>query len=179
MLQYHAARMEKTMQDCLGTRMKYRLEELLAPPPGNHPLQKCRILYGKDFFQAEWLPYQRKMHAGHKVVHDDTLDYSYKYADRQAIDRHVRQAPENHDVIFVRKGLVTDASYSNLVFFDGENWVTPQVPLLPGVMRAFLLDAGTILEGEIHPDDLGKSTVFKKINALNPFESAPVYFIGK
>ena len=177
MLPYHAARMERTLKECLGIRAGWRLEEILPLPGDIDPVQKCRILYGKDVFKTEWQPYQRTIHKGHLLVHDDTLDYRYKYADRQSIEKHVLKAPEYHDVIIVRDGMITDASYSNLVFYDGEHWVTPAKPLLPGVMRAYLLDSGTISERDMHIDDLRAYPVFKKINALNPLESAPVYFV--
>jgi 4-amino-4-deoxychorismate lyase len=177
LLSFHAARMERTLQECLGVRADFRLEEMLPDPPAGSSVLKCRVLYGRDLFETEWIPYERTIHTGHLVVRDDRLEYPYKYADRACIERHVSSAPDSHDVILVRNGLVTDASYSNLVFFDGRRWLTPAGPLLPGVMRAFLLDQGAIAEAEISLQDLHRYPVFRKINALNPWESAPVYLV--
>jgi 4-amino-4-deoxychorismate lyase len=43
------------------------------------------------------------------------------------------------DIIIVRNGFVTDASYANLIFRKGDEWFTPATFLLAGTMRAFLL----------------------------------------
>lgn len=171
--------MEWTLRRCFGINRRIDLEKVLQPPPDHGPLQKCRIQYGEDHWETEWIPYTRSVHSGHRIVDAGSLDYSCKFADRRGIEKLVKSVPAYHDILMVQDGLITDASYSNLVFFDGTDWITPDTPLLRGVMRAALLDAGRIREKRVTRSDLRTYQVFKKINALNPMDFAPVYLVSK
>ena len=74
------------------------------------------------------------------------------------------------DIIIVKDGLITDASYANLIFWDGENWFTPNTPLLKGVQREKLLKDGLIQEKEIKPSDLASYQKVALINAMLDFK---------
>jgi 4-amino-4-deoxychorismate lyase len=82
------------------------------------------------------------------------------------------------DILIIKKGMVTDSSYSNVVFKDlNGSWVTPSTYLLPGTRRASLLMRGEITECEIRSIDIGMYTELKLINAmlgLNDTEGIPV-----
>ncbi|MEM0942076.1 MAG: aminotransferase class IV [Bacteroidota bacterium] len=59
---------------------------------------------------------------------------------------------------------VTDGSYFNLVFWDGNKWITPDAPLLNGVRRQQLLAANKIKEAPISIADL---SAFEKVSLIN------------
>lgn len=99
---------------------------------------------------------------------DADIDYSYKYADRTALTGCLERRGDCDDVIIVRNGLLTDASYSNIALYDGEEWLTPRRPLLAGTMRAYLLDRGLVGEADIRPSDLRSFSSVSLINAMLP-----------
>ena len=76
------------------------------------------------------------------------------------------KAPSYDEVIIVKDGYITDTSYTNLCFFDGTTWFTPDTPLLPGTMRQRLLDQGIIKEKSIPLSDLNKYQSISLINAM-------------
>ena len=72
----------------------------------------------------------------------------------------------------MKNGLITDTSYANIVFWDGQNWLTPSTPLLAGTKRARLLHESKIKEAEIRVDDLIKYEKARIINALNDLDDS-------
>jgi len=72
--------------------------------------------------------------------------------------------------LIVKNGEVTDASFANIVFYDGKKWVTPKNPLLQGTQRAWLLDSGMITEAIITPGDLPGFIEARIINSMIRFE---------
>ena len=77
-------------------------------------------------------------------------------------------------MILAHNGFIKDASYANLAFFDGKNWVTPSHPLLMGTRRASLLNTQLITESPIHVKDLEKFIFLKCINAMMLWEESPI-----
>lgn len=61
---------------------------------------------------------------------------------------------------------ITDTSYSNVAFFDGRKYVTPDTFLLNGTRRQYLLGAGVLTERRITPSDLGGFERVVLINAM-------------
>ena len=179
LLDYHSKRMEKTIREVFGVKQKIDLSRILLRPSDVEPLQKCRIIYDREIRKIEWLPYSRNLTSWHQFVIDNSIQYKYKFENRDNLNSLKNQVGFGGDIIIVRNHLITDAYYSNLVFFDGEQWVTPENPLLEGVMRAYLIDQKIIRADHISFDDLNTFQVFKKINALNPFDLAPLYFINQ
>jgi 4-amino-4-deoxychorismate lyase len=76
------------------------------------------------------------------------------------------------DILIVKNGYITDTSFSNIVFFDGDKWVTPARPLLRGTMRESLLKTNYIEETDILVNDLKKFTIARLVNAMLPFRTA-------
>ena len=65
---------------------------------------------------------------------------------------------------------MTDASYSNIILFDGKNWITPETYLLNGVKRQFLLHQKVIKEAKVTIDNLHNFSKIALINAMRDFE---------
>ena len=100
--------------------------------------------------------------------------YPFKFTDRIWIQEFLANSGTD-EVIFTQNGYIKDASYANLVFFDGVKWITPSQPLLMGTRRAALLKAGIIFEAPIRIEDLKKFVGFKLINAMMLWEESPSF----
>src|SRR5215204_5048449 len=144
-LHYHQARVDRSQAELFQLRSAINLSaEITKHAYPKTGLFKCRIVYEKQIESIEFLPYEPRKIESLKVVHDHAIDYSYKYEDRSNIDLLFGQRQFCDDVLIVKNGFVTDSSFSNIIFFDGYNWVTPNTPLLRGTMRQFLIDAAEI-----------------------------------
>ena len=59
------------------------------------------------------------------------------------------------EVVFVHDGSLTEGSFTSVFVPRGDVLVTPRAgPLLPGVLRAELLESGRAIEGDLSPADL-------------------------
>ena len=76
------------------------------------------------------------------------------------------QKGNSDDILIVRDGLITDTSFSNIVFSDGDKWFTPEEPLLEGTTRNRLLAEAKIHTAPVRPGDLGQFNTFRLINAM-------------
>ena len=177
-LPYHEARVNGARADLFGCKAPLKLT-LEIPAALDHRVYKCRILYKEKIELVEFIPYQPRPINSLKLVYCDTIDYAYKFENRELINQLFAQKNECDDILIVKNGYVTDTSYSNIVFFDGNRWVTPSTPLLPGTQRQKLLDEKIIFEQDIRVDDLKNVRLAKPINALIAFEapSIPIHQI--
>ena len=71
-------------------------------------------------------------------------------------------------------GLITEATLGNLAFLLDGRWVTPEtdVGLLPGVEREARLADGTLIEAEVHLDDLPRAQQVAFLNAARGWHPA-------
>ena len=171
-LPYHLARMNKTLKDFFGDAHfdpELWINRIKAPGKG---LFKLRLLYSKEPIKAEFIPYQPKTWKTLRLVHTDSLQYGYKYADRSGLQKLFEQRGPCDDILIVHQGLITDASSCNVVFFDGKVWVTPAQPLLPGTCRQRLLDEGMIIKRDIPVEDIRNYQKVRLINAFYDLEEA-------
>lgn len=129
---------------------------------------KVRVEYSHDHCRVQATPYRPKHVASLRMVADNGIDYSYKYADRIALSKSLEKRDGCDEVIIVKDGLLTDTSYSNIAFFDGTHWLTPRVPLLAGTMRSWLLDNGLAKVADIRPADIASFSKASLINAMLP-----------
>jgi 4-amino-4-deoxychorismate lyase len=163
-LSYHLKRMEKTVRDVYNKSLpKLQLEIPVEARKGRF---KCRIEYDDTIRSVDFYPYMQKLRKRVAIVFDDNICYQYKSVDRRQLERLVNQT-KTDDVIIVRNGMITDASYCNLVFedFDG-NIFTPSDALLYGTCRQRLIDNGVVKERHSRVDELRcyKTVIF--INAM-------------
>lgn len=170
-LSYHQQRMDSTIATCTGKGNSVRLEDVLRKTPYPHRgLFKCRVVYNhRAVVQVEFLSYRHHRPDWLCVVRNDSITYAYKFTDRSGLEK-LKPARPGTDALIIRNGLVTDALYSNLLFYTGNRWLTPAQPLLRGTMRQVLLDAGEIEEEDIHEKDIRKFSLVKRINAMLQFD---------
>ena len=174
-LHYHQARMDRSVADLF--KVKNEIDLSVEVGKQTHPkagLFKCRIAYTTKVESIEFIPYEPRRIESLKVVYDNTIDYAHKYEDRSSIDALFGQRQFCSDVLIVKNGFVTDSSISNVIFFDGYKWVTPNTPLLRGTMRQFLIEAAEIKEQPVSVQDIPSFKTFRLINSMMGFDGPEI-----
>ncbi|MEM1123127.1 MAG: aminotransferase class IV [Bacteroidota bacterium] len=134
---------------------------------------KCRVTYGQHLKTIEVLPYSIRPIRSLQLV-ESQLDYTFKYEDRATLQTLFAQRGACDDVLIVKNDQITDASYSNVAFFDGQNWWTPNTPLLKGIQREALLRRGIIQEKSIPVHSIYEYSTIKLFNAMMGWETGPM-----
>ncbi len=172
---YHISRFLKTRKFFFPESETVDLEEIVTEEfrkyCSNHENTvsgtiKCRIVYSENIESVEFIPYEIKPIRTLKTVSCDRIDYSYKYSDRSAINRLMNSCRECDDILIIKNNLVTDTSFGNILFFDGERYFTPHLPLLKGTKRQLLLDKKIITEIKIEKNDIKRFKYLTIINAM-------------
>ncbi|MFP4562227.1 MAG: aminotransferase class IV [Spirochaetia bacterium] len=171
-LVYHQARLDRSMAHFFRSP-RVDLEMLLRdlPRPSRGTRYKVRVVYGREVREVTVRPYAVRDLKRVRIVHDDSIDYRYKYLDRSGLDELKRSAvpperTESEDILIIKNGLLTDTTFSNVALFDGHEWVTPDSVLLPGTRRARLIDEGKVRPVRIGCGDLTKYSRISFINAM-------------
>lgn len=174
-LSFHEARLNKTRRELWGYTDAWTLADLIEIPAAiDHDMYKCRLSYGEEIQQIKWEPYTMRTIRKIRRVYHDSIDYAYKYEHRDELNALFAQRDDADEVLIIRNGLVTDSSYCNVAFYDGNDWLTPSTPLLPGTQRALLLRTGVIREAPVREADLPGFSHIKLFNAMMDWERAPV-----
>ena len=177
-LTLHQKRVNKTLRQKAGEGLNLNklLQELQIPKNG---LFKWRLEYTKDKIkQNQLIPYTSKTVKRIKLVEAPDLKYALKYSDRNSFEKLLTQSNAD-DIIITQKGFITDASYSNLFFWDGQQWVTPSIPLLYGTQREIILKKNLATEKQINLNNLSNYTHFKRVNAMMKWEDSNMEKIDK
>jgi 4-amino-4-deoxychorismate lyase len=177
-LKWHQLRFTSSISQYYGKRSTYKLEDLLlVPEEYSVGIVKARFSYNAAEYLWKFEPYVLQEINSLKIIYDDNIDYKLKYSDRSDLKNLYQKKGECDDILIVKKGMITDTSYCNIVFFDGTNWITSRFPLLKGTCRERLLHQKKIQEEIIKPDQLDSFKSFKLINAmrdLNDIKALPV-----
>ncbi|MBC6399615.1 MAG: aminotransferase class IV [Ekhidna sp.] len=160
-LDLHQKRMVQTFDRFMPGASSHQLEDIL-PKFALDGRYKVRVVYDADY-DIEVSAYHPKKITSLKVIESGHFDYSYKFENRSHINELLNQSKAD-DIIISIDGQVTDSSYSNLVFWDGRDWFTPDTPLLNGVKRQQLLKEKRIKEASISVNDL---QTFQKVSLIN------------
>jgi len=173
-LEFHQERFERSRRDVLGLTNHPRLAEAIELPEGlEMGVLKCRVSYDRVIDLIEYEPPMDREVNSLKLVHSDSIDYSYKYAHRSKLLELFQQRGDCDDILVVKNQCITDSFYANVVFWNGTEWLTPDTPLLRGTMRAYLLSRGLIREEHIGPEHLHRFQTLKLINAMHAMDQAP------
>lgn len=171
---YHNTRLNQTRQEKLGRSDNWLLEEIIQTPAHllENQVYKCRVTYGEHIEKIEFEAYSVRPVQSLQLVNAEDLDYAAKYADRSALNLLTQQS-QSDDILIVRNGYISDTSYTNIAFFDGNTWFTPSTSLLKGTRRAQLLNEGIIQEAIIQSSDLLRFKKVKLINAMMTWDESP------
>jgi 4-amino-4-deoxychorismate lyase len=169
LLDLHSARLNTTRNAFFENIKDIDLEkELMIPCEKKEGLYKVKVVYAKYLESVTIDNYIVKDHYKIKLLEKPEIFYDFKFLDRGTLDEDINA--DFDDVIFLKNGELTDASYSNLAFFDGKSWFTPKNCLLHGIKRKFLLDSGIITEKQIKKEDIQGFQKIAFINAMRDFE---------
>ena len=171
-LSLHQERVDRTL-NAHNTSPGIQLEEHITTDVlSDQEVYKCRVLYDlENILDIQYLPYRKRAISSLGIVRDNSIAYSCKFANRNHINLLLSRS-NTDEIIIVRNGLVTDASYTNLAFFDGKDWYTSNTPLLRGVQREKLIRNNTIKEMVIEEKDIPDFLSIRLINAMIPWEEA-------
>jgi 4-amino-4-deoxychorismate lyase len=164
---FHSSRMNGSRRNLYNCADDVDVREIISVPnecmDGVH---KCRIMYAIEVLDVTFEQYSRRNIRSLKLVCDDTIDYSYKFENRERLLSLLKQREHCDDILIVKNGLVTDTSFSNIAFSDGQKWITPASPLLKGTKRAHLLAMGIIKEEELTVSGIRQFNQAALINAM-------------
>ncbi len=166
-LPYHQNRCTKSRQKLFHSSDVLDLSSIIdAPKVG---LYRCRILYAERLHSIEYIPYTPKEIQRLKIISSD-IEYSLKYANRDTLNALLESNKDVDEVIIEKNGYLTDTTISNIAFFDGKQWLTPEKPLLEGTMRAKLIDEGFLQTKQIKKDELHNYSQVGLMNAMIGFK---------
>tara|TARA_R110002051_G_scaffold3131_1_gene16791 strand:- start:35916 stop:36518 length:603 start_codon:yes stop_codon:yes gene_type:complete len=169
--QYHEARFRTSYIQLYKSYPNYSLFDGIHLTNLDNTLKyKLRIGYKQHGTRFSISEYENSIPTSLKLVSDDTISYNLKQNNRKKLNNLYLQKGDLDDVLIVKKGCITDASYSNILFTDGNKIVTPSTPLLQGTCRARLLAENLIMEANITKSDLQNFKSFQLINALNDYD---------
>ncbi len=163
-IEWHNRRCNRSRAKLFNATKALELGKVINPPQKG--LYRCRITYQKDINSIEYIPYTPKIFNRFTIVKSQ-IEYSYKYNNREELNK----LKNGYDEIIIEKdGLLTDTSIANIAFYNGKEWVTPQIPLLEGTVRARLLDNNFLIPKNIRKDELQKFSHFALMNAMIGFQ---------
>ena len=170
----HIARMLQT-----AARFHFRTPTLpdlfsMLPSALHDAKVKCRILYRETLLDISFEKYQPKRVESLQLV-EASPNYSFKYADRKELSRLLEQKGEADEILITSNGLITDTTFSNVVFQQGDHLFTPDSWLLNGTKRQQLLREGSITEKRITRETLHEYESVYLVNAmLDIKDAAPI-----
>jgi len=169
----HEERLNHSRRELLGRSDHIILSDhIIVPPSYSKGIVRCRLIYGPEEFSTEFSEYTPAVVKTLIKVIDNTIIYDHKYIDRNRLMSHIDKNIAD-DILLIKNNFVTDSSYANIVFCDGDEWFTPDTPLLRGTMREKLLRQGVIREKRITANDIGAFSHFRLINAMLGFDFPP------
>ena len=163
-LPYHQERVNRTFAHKFAGESPINLGQKIQVHNQQNKIFKCRVIYDVNHLTFAFIPYEIRKINTLKIVECPPINYSYKFENRLVLDQAFMKREYCDDIIIIQNGLVTDSYYANLVFSDGQQWYTPESPLLKGTKRQQLLDSGEITTMPITKDDIRE---FKTVSLIN------------
>ncbi len=165
--EWHQLRFQKAYQNFFGRQPTFNLlDPIDLPQIFCHGMVKLKISYNETGRQLDFQHYHMQQIQSVRLVPTNDLDYTNKYTERKKLDALFALREGCDDVLIIRNGWITDSYYANVVFFDGKDWWTPELPLLEGTCRARLLANGIIKTIPLQVEDLKNFLGIKLINAM-------------
>ncbi|MCI6160923.1 MAG: aminotransferase class IV [Prevotella sp.] len=164
----HERRVADTWQHFWGGAARLNLGEVLSGMvPHEQGLFKARIVYDRyGLVERSCDPYTMRSIKTLQMVCGNQVDYTYKSENREVLNSLGKKKGHADEILIVRNGMVTDTAFTNVAFFDGNEWLTPESPLLCGTMRAKLLEEKRIRPCAIHVDDISRYQSISLFNAM-------------
>jgi 4-amino-4-deoxychorismate lyase len=163
----HERRMFRSRSALFGAKDPFFLHQVVTiPREFSSGIIRCRVDYGIKIDAVKFTPYRLRPLKKFQVVVNEEIEYPFKFSDRSALESLLMGKNTADEIILVQRGLITDTSFSNLIFYNGRNWITPSTPLLNGTCRQRLIRERKIMERKIFLKGLDSFLGFKIINAM-------------
>lgn len=164
---YHQARMNMSIQRLFNKTNSIELIQAIPiPEEAKSGIWKCRIVYSLEIEEISFTPYAYKTIESLQIIESPSADYSFKLLDRSMFAELLEKKQHSDEILITKNGYITDTSYTNIIFYDGIQWVTPHTYLLPGTQRTYLLETKQIIEKEITIQSLSLYTKARLINCF-------------
>jgi len=174
-LDYHQNRMDESIRTLYHLENQIQLARLVKglkiPARG---LYKFRLVYDSKTWESSFIPYVLKPIRKLKSVDGTGFTYPHKYENRSVIQQWQQVCSDGEEILIVQDGKITDSGYSNVLFLEGDQWITPARPLLKGTMRQYLVDIGKIKERDIFLKEISSFRKCKLINAMLQFNGPEI-----
>ena len=167
-IEYHNERLNLTRQELFGCNDYLDIAKHIKVPSSK--LMKCRVVYADDIIDIEFSTYVKKEIKSLKLVHENHIDYRYKYSNRDTINELCEQKGDFDDIIIVKNGFITDTSIANIAVFLNDKWVTPNKPLLQGTCRQRYIENGFLTKADITVEMLKSAKKIALLNAMIDFD---------
>jgi 4-amino-4-deoxychorismate lyase len=169
----HEERMNRSRTQLFAGTERLSLAQLLCIPEVLKDQKvKCRVTYAREIEKIEYEPYIPRKIRSLKLITDDSIEYAFKLRNRRSLNDLWNQRGDADEILIVKKGQITDTSFTNIVFLKDGTWFTPKFPLLPGTRREDYLQKKLIVPRIIRPDELCFYEEAKLINAFLSLEEA-------
>ncbi len=175
-LSYHQARCDESRKSLFASTNRLNLSSVIQAP--HKGLYRCRILYNEKIHSIEYIPYILKEMHILKIISSD-LEYTHKYANRDTLNKLLQSHTDADEIIIEKNGYLTDTTIANIAFYDGQQWFTPEKPLLKGTMRAKLLDDKFLHTKKIRKEDISNYTQVALMNSMIGFKILNNFTIEK
>lgn len=169
-LPLHIARLERTAIHFFGSAPSLHLSKDMIPEELRAGLVKCRVTYDSRIVFVEFESYSFRRIESLTLVEDNAIDYTYKSADRNSLNKLFSKRGQGDDILIVRNGLITDTSYANIVLKNANGFYIPKSYLLGGIKRQYLLQQGIARESDISIADLSSFSKLYLINSMIDLE---------
>ena len=126
-LEAHEKRMNDTIKDFFpqASRVDLRKHIMLQ----EHTTRtKCHIEYNNALLSVSYHPYHPRQVHSLWLTECNTINYSYKYKNRNLLQLLYDQRCHCDDILIVKNGFITDTSIANIAVYDGIQWYTPILP---------------------------------------------------
>lgn len=173
-LSYHRERMRVTSVSVLGRPVAWTEDEMIVPEMHRRGVVKCRVVYDTVIREISFESYVFRQIESLKLVDGTGVDYRFKSTNRTALSRLVEQKRTCDEVLIVQEGMITDTSFSNVVFEDATGLYTPTTFLLNGTRRQRLLHDGIICERAISVEAISRYDRVYLVNAMMGLEDGIV-----
>lgn len=171
----HNERFNRTRQHFFGWQPELQLELFLSIPEHlKGETVKCTVTYGSEIIGIEYRLYRIRPVNSLQLVVGDSIDYSFKYADRTKLNDLYQLRGQYDDILIVKNGFITDTSYANIILLNDGKWHSPQNPLLWGTRLEDYFRKGRITPALLRTEDLHQFSEARIINAMISVENSPI-----
>jgi 4-amino-4-deoxychorismate lyase len=163
-LEWHKLRMSESSELLNNKKLFLEMNDFDTPEIYKNGIVKCRIYYTNQIDKIEYENYKIKPVNNFKIIFNDEINYSHKFADRRQLKILFDMRDDCDDIIIIKKGFVTDSYFANLCFEKNGELFTPLYPLLNGTKRQKLLSEKKIIPINIKPANID---IYQKIHLIN------------